>query len=146
MTPHDQKLREAVANLIKVKGRFHTEQAYQRLVEAYDALAAAEQQSSAELEWIEKLRHEVMMSKSTKAFTFIRDEVMDLLGMPRFAAHPLAEAPLELDSVCVPMSVLQKLKDLHIRCAHDHPHVNGTRNAIWSALEELDACIKGSKK
>lgn len=31
----------AVANLIKVKGRFHTEQAYKQLVEAYDAALAA---------------------------------------------------------------------------------------------------------
>jgi len=30
-------LREAVANLIAVKGRHHTEIAYQRLIEAYDA-------------------------------------------------------------------------------------------------------------
>ncbi len=35
-------LRDAVANLIKVKGRHHTEQAYQRLVDTYDALLAQE--------------------------------------------------------------------------------------------------------
>jgi hypothetical protein len=37
-----QQLSDAVANLIKVKGRHHTEQAYQRLVDAYDALLAAQ--------------------------------------------------------------------------------------------------------
>jgi hypothetical protein len=36
------ELCEAVANLIKVKGRYHTEQAYQRLVKAYDAAMAAQ--------------------------------------------------------------------------------------------------------
>lgn len=35
-------LSDAVANLIKVKGRYHTEQAYQRLVEAHDAFVAAQ--------------------------------------------------------------------------------------------------------
>jgi hypothetical protein len=63
-----------------------------------------------------------------------------------YAAHPPAEAPKEPIAVLVPMSILQKLKDLHIRCANKHPHVNGTRDAIWSALEELNTCIKGSKK
>jgi hypothetical protein len=32
------ELIDAVANLIKVKGRFHTEQAYQRVADAYDRL------------------------------------------------------------------------------------------------------------
>ena len=36
-------LREAVANLIKVKGRHNTEIAYQRLIEAYDAALAAKE-------------------------------------------------------------------------------------------------------
>jgi hypothetical protein len=36
------RLSDAVANLIKVKGRHHTEQAFQRLVSAYDALLAAQ--------------------------------------------------------------------------------------------------------
>ena len=37
-------LREAVANLIAVKGRHHTEIAYQRLIEAYDAALAQPEQ------------------------------------------------------------------------------------------------------
>ena len=39
------KLREAVANLIAVKGRHHTEIAYQRLIEAYDAALAQPEQT-----------------------------------------------------------------------------------------------------
>ena len=38
------KLRETVANLIAVKGRHHTEIAYQRLIEAYDAALAQPEQ------------------------------------------------------------------------------------------------------
>lgn len=40
------ELKKAVANLIKVKGRHHTEQAYARLVEAFDAAERAESEPS----------------------------------------------------------------------------------------------------
>jgi len=35
------------------------------------------------LSWIEKLKHELLMSKMTHSFTFTRDEVKELLEAPK---------------------------------------------------------------
>jgi hypothetical protein len=44
---NEHSLMQAIANLIKVKGRHHTEQAYKQLVEAYDTALAPKQQAQA---------------------------------------------------------------------------------------------------
>ena len=49
-------LREAVANLIKVKGRHNTEIAYQKLIEAFDADKPREWQGLTDEEILEEYR------------------------------------------------------------------------------------------
>lgn len=81
-------LRDAVANLLKAKGRFHTEQAYDRLQKAFHETAAVATQEPAAYFWRDK-------TEGTVGLRFTMPEWVDdpdkqRYELVRLYAHPTA--------------------------------------------------------